>query len=240
MANRLYNKQVSPKGYKAGGRIKKMGGGMMMQRPMMKKGGVASEAKKKQFKANQAGQKVTNKKAMKIAKTIGKIVIPGGMAVDTGVKLAKRLGKKMGGSLKPVQPNQKGLSKLPTEVRNKMGYMQDGGKVKDKPGKNMVLGETFHPITENAMVNNIVKRFNSRNKKFASVNDLQDRHKEIKEKFFNKGVKPSEIQKLDKEFKSRLVKAKSRANEAIANRPGMKEYRKKQQKAKAIDTGSEN
>ena len=58
---------------------------MMMQRPMMKKGGVASEAKKKQFKANQAGQKATNKKAMKIAKTIGKIVIPGGMAADKGV-----------------------------------------------------------------------------------------------------------------------------------------------------------
>ena len=29
MANRLYNKQTSPKGYKAGGRVKKMGGGMM-------------------------------------------------------------------------------------------------------------------------------------------------------------------------------------------------------------------
>ncbi len=36
MANRLYNKQVSPKGYKAGGRVKKMGGGMMKRKPMMK------------------------------------------------------------------------------------------------------------------------------------------------------------------------------------------------------------
>jgi len=27
MANRLYNKQVSPKGYKKGGRVKKAGGG---------------------------------------------------------------------------------------------------------------------------------------------------------------------------------------------------------------------
>ena len=27
MVNRLYNKQVSPKGYMKGGRIKKMGGG---------------------------------------------------------------------------------------------------------------------------------------------------------------------------------------------------------------------
>ena len=43
MGNRLYNKQVSPKGYMKGGRVKKMGGGMMkknmMDKPMMKKGG---------------------------------------------------------------------------------------------------------------------------------------------------------------------------------------------------------
>ena len=39
--------------------------------------------------------------------------------------------KAMGGSLKPVDPKtQKGLSKLPTEVRNKMGFMKKGGKVK--------------------------------------------------------------------------------------------------------------
>ena len=73
MANRLYNKQVSPKGYKVGGRVAKMGGGMMMKRPMMNKGGK---------------------------------------------------------TLKPVNPKtQKGLSKLPKDVRNKMGYMKKGGRV---------------------------------------------------------------------------------------------------------------
>ena len=56
----------------------------------MKKGGVVSDAKKKQFKANQAGQKATNKKAMKVAKTIGKIVIPGAAAADVGVKIARK------------------------------------------------------------------------------------------------------------------------------------------------------
>ena len=56
----------------------------------MKKGGVVSDTKKKQFKANQAGQKATNKKAMKVAKTIGKIVIPGAAAADVGVKLARK------------------------------------------------------------------------------------------------------------------------------------------------------
>ena len=37
MANRIYNKQVSPKGYMKGGRVKKMGGGMM-KRGVYKKG----------------------------------------------------------------------------------------------------------------------------------------------------------------------------------------------------------
>ena len=31
--------------------------------------------------------------------------------------------------LKKVQPHQKGLKKLPTKVRNKMGYMKKGGRV---------------------------------------------------------------------------------------------------------------
>ena len=31
--------------------------------------------------------------------------------------------------LKKVKPNQKGLKKLPTKVRNKMGYMKKGGRV---------------------------------------------------------------------------------------------------------------
>ena len=38
MANNRFNKQVTPKGYKKGGRVGKMGGGMMMKRPMMKEG----------------------------------------------------------------------------------------------------------------------------------------------------------------------------------------------------------
>ena len=72
MANNRFNKQVTPKGYKMGGRVKKMGGGMM-KRPMYKKGG----------------------------------------------------------SLKPVDKEKNpGLSKLPTKVRNKMGFMKKGGKVK--------------------------------------------------------------------------------------------------------------
>ena len=37
---------------------------------------------------------------------------------------------KTGGSLKAVPEGNKGLGKLPTEVRNKMGFMKRGGKIK--------------------------------------------------------------------------------------------------------------
>ena len=40
-------------------------------------------------------------------------------------------GGKVHGALKPVPNNNPGLAKLPEKVRNKMGYMQDGGEVED-------------------------------------------------------------------------------------------------------------
>jgi len=44
---------------------------------------------------------------------------------------AYRMEAKKGGKvLKPVKPSQKGLKKLPKKVRNKMGYMKKGGRVK--------------------------------------------------------------------------------------------------------------
>ena len=41
---------------------------------------------------------------------------------------------KDGGSLKPVPAGKKGLSKLPTKVRNKMGFMKKGGRARMKSG----------------------------------------------------------------------------------------------------------
>ena len=37
-----------------------------------------------------------------------------------------------GGKLKEIPDAKKGLSKLPTAVRNKMGYMKEGGQAKSK------------------------------------------------------------------------------------------------------------
>lgn len=39
---------------------------------------------------------------------------------------------KKGGALKPVPGDKVGLAKLPTAVRNKMGYKKTGGSVKKK------------------------------------------------------------------------------------------------------------
>jgi hypothetical protein len=52
-------------------------------------------------------------------------------ATAIAMKAAGKKPKKMaeGGELKEVPEDNVGLSKLPTEVRNKMGYMKDGGKV---------------------------------------------------------------------------------------------------------------
>jgi hypothetical protein len=62
----------------------------------------------------------------------------GGLAKQAATAIAmKEAGKKPkkmaeGGQLKEVPEDNTGLSKLPTEVRNKMGYMKEGGKTKSK------------------------------------------------------------------------------------------------------------
>ena len=64
----------------------------------------------------------------------------GGMDIGKTKKKKKKASSYAGGgSLKPVPEgnNGKGLSKLPTEVRNKMGFMKKGGKVMKMRGGGM-------------------------------------------------------------------------------------------------------
>jgi hypothetical protein len=75
----------------------------------------------------------------------------GGLAQQAAIAIAmKEAGKKPkkmaeGGSLKEVDSEENpGLAKLPTEVRNKMGYMKEGGGVNaagnyTKPGMRKAL-----------------------------------------------------------------------------------------------------
>lgn len=53
----------------------------------------------------------------------------GKLAQKNYEKMKNNTYAKGGKALKPVKPSQKGLKKLPTKVRNKMGYMKKGGRV---------------------------------------------------------------------------------------------------------------
>ena len=155
MANPRYNTQVTqPRGGSA--RVGKMGGGMMMQRPMMKKGGrvkkmaggkIAGAARRAQEhgyytpdmgmkggKMYRDGGKVGKKKpkVKKIAIGMGKAKdYPGIKKIIEMNKKGKKRFKDGGSALKAVDKSKNpGLAKLPTKVRNKMGYMKDGGKVR--------------------------------------------------------------------------------------------------------------
>ena len=60
-------------------------------------------------------------------------------AMGGGMMKKRSMSYAGGGSLKPVPEGNKGkgLSKLPTEVRNKMGFMKKGGKVMKMRGGGM-------------------------------------------------------------------------------------------------------
>ena len=199
MPNRLYNKQVTPKGYKMGGKVmgdrvgfdKGMGvketgfkhkgrlkklykeivgrdrkfrdpkdalmaltkadAGATFIKGLEKKGINWSKMKndilKEKMKSTEfrVGTAKGKSKASDDDEKKYRVYKKGGSVRDTrkteqmiGASISSkrekgRIKKKMGGSLKPVDPKtQKGLSKLPTEVRNKMGYMKKGGKVHGK------------------------------------------------------------------------------------------------------------
>ena len=131
MANRLYNKQVSPKGYQTGGRVAKMGGGMMMNRPMMNKGGrtkVMTDAQKE-------ASKRTGEKVKKFAKKVIRTATPIG-AADQLAKGAKKGMRKFleGGkkatikSLKEGRRDRTTIEPIPRQRKKIGGFLKKVGK----------------------------------------------------------------------------------------------------------------
>ena len=158
MANPRYNTQVTqPRGSSA--RVGKMGGGMM--RPMYKKGGrvkkmgggrIAGAARRAQEhgyytpdmgmkggRMYRDGGKVKKPKVKKIAIGIGKAKdYPGIKKIMEMNKKGKKRFKDGGSAMKPVDKSKNpGLAKLPTQVRNKMGYMKDGGMARRRNTRRM-------------------------------------------------------------------------------------------------------
>ena len=131
--------------YKKGGRVKKMGGGRIAgaARRAQEHGYYTPDMGMKGGKMFRDGGKVGKKKPRVKVIGIGKAKDYPGIKkiIEMNKKGKKRF--KAGGvamqraqaeakskSLKKVRPEQKGLKKLSTTVRNKMGFMKDGGKVK--------------------------------------------------------------------------------------------------------------
>jgi len=111
----------------------------------------------------------------------------------------------------------------------------------DKKFSKKTFGETYYPITQNAMSSTRFKKFtvNKEDKKnYVNRDQLDKYHKELKEKLYKENVRPSEIAKLDKEYKARMKRANDDLQYKLANRPGMKAEKKKQ-KGTIPDTGSE-
>jgi hypothetical protein len=85
--------------------------------------------------------KSVNKEIDVIGREIDKLMIK-----EYGPKVVK---KAKGGSvkknLKPVPKDNKGLGKLPTQVRNKMGFMKKGGLVKGGTSSQM-SGQNYKGI----------------------------------------------------------------------------------------------
>jgi len=137
---------------KKGGRVKKMAGGkiagaarraqehgyytpdMGMKGGRMYRDGGKVGKKKPRVKVIGIGKAKDYpgiKKIIEMNKKGKKRFKDGGMARRKKIKPMDKV-KSDGPSpiLKKPSPEQKGLKKLPTQVRNKMGYMKDGGKVR--------------------------------------------------------------------------------------------------------------
>jgi hypothetical protein len=153
---------------------KKMMGGGMMQKPMYKDGGKIKKPKVKKIIAGGMGKAKDYpgiKKIMEMNKEGRKKFKMGGSVEDKIRKIglevkanplpkktknllgklkkaySKRPGKKMGGSFKAVPADNKGLKKLPTEVRNKMGFMKKGGVVSDTKKKQFKANQAGQKAT---------------------------------------------------------------------------------------------
>jgi hypothetical protein len=120
----------------------KKGGSSKGKKPKMQKGGMTAKDSMNMY-ANrfdslsaEAGKKIGS------GKDASKDLQGAKKARAAESKIAKRLygttpglpQKKTGGSLKDVPSDKVGLSKLPTAVRNKMGYKKTGGTTKMKMG----------------------------------------------------------------------------------------------------------
>ena len=100
--------------------------------------GKDAEVSAKNGKVTRINKDKTNKAKMGQFKNIANASASGGISPEEALKKIRKLviSKKDGGALKdlPSASENPGLRKLPTEVRNKMGYKKKGGTMKMSKG----------------------------------------------------------------------------------------------------------
>ena len=125
---------VDPRDVVGNRRVKKMGGGRIAgaARRAQEHGYYTPDMGMKGGRMYRDGGKVGKKKPRVKVIGIGKAKdYPGIKKIIEMNKKGKKRFKDGGSALKAVDKSKNpGLAKLPTQVRNKMGYMKDGGKVK--------------------------------------------------------------------------------------------------------------
>ena len=167
MANNRFNMQVTPKGYKAGGQVKNSKGTSTSTKGNIRHGKLKSQKElktitdSKKYKDASYGDKTkmlnvaTMKKGGKVRGDIklGRALVEAFGSKKTINKMKSniqdknRVKKMGGGSLKAVPADNKGLKKLPTEVRNKMGFMKKGGVVSDTKKKQFKANQAGQKAT---------------------------------------------------------------------------------------------
>ncbi len=107
----------------------------------------------------------------------------------------------MGKKLKPVPKGNKGLKKLPTEVRNKMGFMRRGGKVagpkkySKKPIKE-VQSDAYKSLPGRSISNRDVTKV----KKLLQTNSSKP-YKPLPGKLSSKNISDIDVQRVKKVLK---------------------------------------
>lgn len=119
-------------------------------------------------------------------------------------------------ALKKVPSDAKGLGKLPTAVRNKMGYMEKGGKVKNKGGF-----EGYEKVASSKSMNAIAAKKKSVSRENPKAEYKFTKDKEGNTHMYAKYKKGGKVFKPHKMYKDgKAVMAKSMADHLRLKKQG--------------------
>ena len=146
-----------------------------------------------------------------------------GAKVKEAMYGAKMKKAEMGAKLKEVPSDNKGLGKLPKKVRNKMGYMKNGGKVTDTKKQTARDKARF--------IKNINDEFNQPKKKIKISTPEIEKMKKEYSSLMDKASRSNFTKEQQEVFKSRGITLDKKIQKKIKATPEYKEMIKKRRGA---------